>query len=119
MFNWFKKKKVINEVVEPKVEKEFSYKDDWKLIQEDWDLYRTCHCGFRDETKDKNLKICPECGHTNKWEEVVGRFEYMYSPHRYIRNSIYSVPRIPEDKWEACEKDRKFVIWSEDKCQVN
>lgn len=112
MFKWFKR--VLNDKpIDP------GYKDDWEIKTGKWEKIFVCHCGRTSQYGFHGM-LCDNCGHSDKWEEIVSRTEWMHSESRraYWRRWLWTSPNPDWPKPEEHAVGYKLVRWTEDHCPV-
>jgi hypothetical protein len=91
--------------------------DDWEESRGKWIEAVLCHCGY--ERVDPSIKVCPRCGHKDKWETKVGCWVSEYSSCRYkkalVDRTFYPLYAIPEHIYT---RNKRFVLWTPEDCQV-
>jgi hypothetical protein len=91
--------------------------DDWEEVRGNWIEVDLCHCGY--ERVDHYTKVCPRCGHKDKWETKVGSKVYEYSRCRYNKAltawNLINFEGIPKHLYT---RNNRFALWTPEDCPV-
>lgn len=132
---WRESVNPVEQVTEPKPEPEpeadpyTAEYDDWEQYHDDWHPIQRCHCGCQMPILNGVSlvpvgRVCPKCGHADKWQTKVVRYEWEYSCQMF--NSILDyrgAHYVGLYEWqglkERASRNKKLVEWTEDHCKVN
>ena len=122
---------------EPEIDPYTAEYDDWEQHHGDWHQTVVCHCGYQMPVLNGMSlapagRVCPKCGHTDKWKSKIVRYEWEDSFKKFMaifkyRSTFYTGEY---DQFYTGEYDHLFVKsesirnkrlveWTEDHCKVN
>ena len=114
---------------EPKVDPYTAEYDDWEKKHDEWRQIKMCHCGYQmpvlyGVSLAPVGNVCPKCGHTDKWQTKVVRYEWEYSFKKFkaiteYRRSFYTCDYDSVFVNAQSTRGKKLVEWTEDHCKVN
>ena len=113
----------------PKVDPYTADYDDWVSEHGGWHQIKVCHCGHKLVT-DNTISVmppgnvCPMCGHTDKWQTKVVRYEWEYSCKKFkaiteYRRSFYTCDYDYVFVNAQASRNKRLVEWTEDYCKVS
>lgn len=113
----------------PKVDPYTVEYDDWEQYHDDWHPIQRCHCGYQMPILNGVSlvpvgRVCPKCGHTDKWQTKVVRYEWEYSHKKFkaiteYRRSFYTCDYDHVFVDAESTRNKKLVEWTEDHCKIN
>jgi hypothetical protein len=85
--------------------------DDWEEVKGDWIEVEMCHCGYK--RGGHYTKVCPRCGHQDRWFNEVVRDEWEFSRSR---ESPYD--RFVPPSFRASVRNYHTRKWTPEDCPV-
>ena len=114
---------------EPKIDPYAAEYDDWEQHHDDWHPIQRCHCGYQMPILNGVSlvpvgRVCPKCGHADKWQTKVVRYEWEYSVQMFnailnYRGAHYVGVYEWQDLKERASRNKRLVEWTEDHCKIN
>jgi len=116
---------------EPKVDPYTAEYDDWEHHHGDWHQAVVCHCGYQMPVLNgmslslaQAGRVCPKCGHTDKWKSKIVRYEWEYSFKKFraifkYRSTFYTGEYDHLFVESESTRNKRLVEWTEDHCKVN
>ena len=115
IWNRNKHKPVDASTEDPKPER----KDEYVPFVGQWYRLYICHCGYKIEDKPGHGHVCPDCGHVDSLDGVVGRWvgDVLKPGSPSIISYFFMSITVRPDR-DMNRRNVKFERWTPDHCGV-